>query len=519
MIGNPHSASFRACMKLFGLCAGVLLIMPLSAESVDLLVKNALLIPVVDGRPDSFRGYFTVGTDGRILAVESGEPSSELASSAARILDATGRIVAPGFVSAHSHLYMSPLRGLGHDQTLYGWFESWDRYLRHAMADDLYWFTYHGSLDFLRNGITTAYDFTHPGAFGPPAVGAGEVVPPGYVTPGPFEENQIDAKIAAGLRFIDSVSIVELDTPESTRARFEKTLAHFALRKKDSPLALKMAISGEVQFLPEKKTAYLEAEYMKRYGLLNQTHFLESPARVSDQQVKFDWYVEAGALGPQLIFGHFIHVTDAIVKAVADSGAKMSWQPTSNGRLADGIADVVRYRRAGIPVAVGLDDQSCTDVPDPFQNLRIGLYTMRALHKSAAVLSIRDMLRLHTLGSAEVLGIEADVGSLAPGKFADFLVVDPRDPDTGPTYEPLATYVLATSLRNLKQVYVAGRLKADGTHLVDVDAGALRREIDTRTDRLRAAADAFAKKTAAAPASCPECAAAAVSSAIVYSDP
>jgi hypothetical protein len=67
-------------------------------------------------------------------------------------------------------------------------------------------------------------------------------------------------------------------------------------------------------------------------------------------------------------------------------------------------------------------------------------------------------------------------------------VVDPRDPDTGPTYEPLATYVLATSLRNLRQVYVAGRLKAEGARLVGVDEQALRREIDVRTDRLRAAA-------------------------------
>jgi 5-methylthioadenosine/S-adenosylhomocysteine deaminase len=460
----------------------------LAAPKVELLVKNALLIPVADARPDSFAGYFTVGADGRIIALEAGEPPAALADSAERVLDVEGKIVAPGFISAHSHIYMSPLRGLGHDQTLYGWFESWDRYLRHATAEDLYWFSYHGALDFLRNGLTTAYDFTHPGAFGPPAVAAGEVVAPGYILPGPFEENQIDAKIAAGLRFIDSVSIIELETPEATRERFERTLAHFEKRKKESPLALKMAISGEVQFLPEKKTAYLEAEYMERYDLLNQTHFLESPDRVAEQQVKFDWYVEAGALGPRLIFGHFIHVTDAIVAAVAASGAKMSWQPTSNGRLADGIADIVRYRAAGIPVAVGLDDQSCTDVADPFQNVRIGLYTMRGLHKSAAALSIRDMLRLHTLGSAEVLGIERDVGSLEPGKFADFLVVDPRDPDTGPTYEPLATYVLATSLRNLRQVYVAGRLKAEGARLVGVDEQALRREIDVRTDRLRAAA-------------------------------
>ena len=167
------------------------------------------------------------------------------------------------------------------------------------------------------------------------------------------------------------------------------------------------------------------------------------------------------------------------------TGTKMSWQPTSNGRLADGIADVVSYLEMGIPVAIGLDDQSCTDISDPFQNMRIGLYTMRALHERADVMSVRDILYLHTLGSAEVLGIEDDVGSLQPGKFADFLIVDMRDPDTGPVYDVLASYVLAAGLRNIQAVFVGGQQVAKGTKILTIDEGRLRKEIDKRTDRIR----------------------------------
>ncbi|MBP0645496.1 amidohydrolase family protein, partial [Mycobacterium tuberculosis] len=72
------------------------------------------------------------------------------------------------------------------------------------------------------------------------------------------------------------------------------------------------------------------------------------------------------------------------------------WQATSNGRLGSGIADITRYRDAGIRVGMGLDDQSCTDVSDPFQNMRIGLYTQRAVHSDAAVLAAREVLRMHT---------------------------------------------------------------------------------------------------------------------------
>ncbi len=460
-----------------------------AASPVDLLVKNALLIPCDPAQPSSFSGYMTVSADGRILAVEAGAPSAEIAASAARTLDAAGKIVAPGFISAHSHLYMSPLRGLGHDQTLYGWFRAWDNYLKHSDSEDLYWFTLHGSLDFLRNGVTTAYDFTY-GATEEwkPSMGAGESAPELRLKPGPFQENQIRGKADAGLRFYNSVGLMPVGTEEEVKQRFRDLLAYTEKNYGDDPLYLGSAISGMVQFLPGKETAYLEAAVAREHDIINQSHFLESPDRVADQQVKFDWYVEAGALNPKFIFGHFIHTNDYIIETTAKAGAAMSWQPTSNGRLADGYADIVKYRKAGIRVAVGLDDQSCTDVPDPFQNMRIGLYTTRAFHKKATALSIHEMLHLHTLGSAEVLGIADKVGSLTPGKFADFLLVDPRSPDTGPVYEAVATYVLACDLRSLKQVYVGGKLKVEGLTLVGVDEAKLRAEIDIRTDRLRAAA-------------------------------
>jgi cytosine/adenosine deaminase-related metal-dependent hydrolase len=119
----------------------------------------------------------------------------------------------------------------------------------------------------------------------------------------------------------------------------------------------------------------------------------------------------------------------------------------------------------------------------------MGLYSIRSLYKDASVLSPSDVLHFHTLGGAEILGIASKVGSLEVGKFADFLVVDPRRPDTGPVHDPVATYVLACSLRNLQQVYVGGNLVADGSELAGHDESRIRREVDTGGARLRAARD------------------------------
>ena len=122
-----------------------------------------------------------------------------------------------------------------------------------------------------------------------------------------------------------------------------------------------------------------------------------------------------------------------------------------------GIADVPRLLRDSVTVGVGVDDQSCTDVSDPFENMRTGLFLQRGKHSDAAVLTPVDMLTLHTLGSASAMGVADRVGSLEVGKFADLLVVDPRSPHLGPIWDPVATYVLGCGLRNLREVVVGGR--------------------------------------------------------------
>lgn len=491
----PMSSSPNGRYGMWSMVA-VLIAFWLSSTAVHaqtLLVKNAVLITMTPGKPEPFKGYMLVGDDGRITSMGEGSAPADL--KADRVLDAAGQVVAPGFISAHSHIFMSPLRGLGHDVTLYGWFQAWDRYLKHATADDMYWFTLHGSIDFLRNGITTAYDFTDDGVVQTMSTDPAKAHEPGVMKPGPVDQNQFTAKIDAGIRFINSVWIADVGTEKDMRNRFESLLT-WSKKYADNPLFLKMAISGSQQFAPTPRTAEREVAFMKDYGLINQSHFLESPDSIPEQQAKFDWYDKAGALGPNMIFGHFIHTNDHILKRVAETGSMMSWQPTSNGRLADGIADIVKYRELGIPVAVGLDDQSCTDVSDPFQNMRIGLYTMRGLHKRADVLSVYDILYLHTLGSAKVLGVDKDIGSLEVGKFADFLMVDLRDPDTGPIHDALASYVLASSLRNLKSVYVGGRQVADGTRILTVEEARVRTEIDTRMERIRAMAKKAEKEPA-----------------------
>jgi 5-methylthioadenosine/S-adenosylhomocysteine deaminase len=424
-----------------------------------LTVVNALLLTMADGQ-DPFHGWLTVGADGRITGIGPGEPPVPGDGPAGEVLDARGRIVAPGFISAHSHLHTSGMRGIAADEQLYPWVRACVRLTMGADPDDMYWFVLHGCLDFLASGITSAFNFPQHEVLSlyTPQAGAGPVVRKDEA----FLTRQFAAIADSGLRVMGAIRLDDEpggQGPADTQvhARFDRLAAAQADRV-PADRNLGTAVYGAVQWSADPRTARLEAEVMARHGIVNQAHFLETSEDLDGQRRKFAWYADAGVLGEQMIFGHFVHPTSEIVAAVAASGTRVCWQPTSNGRLGSGVADIVGYRRAGIPVGVGLDDQSCTDVSDPFANMRLGMYAQRARYTDPAVLTAREMLRLHTLGSAEILGVADRVGSLAPGRHADFLVVDPTRPDTGPMWDPYATYVMACGLRNVDEVRVGGRL-------------------------------------------------------------
>ena len=449
---------------------------------VTLLAHGALLLTSDPGHDEPFIGWFSVDDRGRFSAVEAGEPSPAALSGAEQTLDLTGMLVAPGFVSAHSHLFTSCSRGLGLDESLYGWIQAMTRYTDHADAQDIYWLTRHGAQDFLRNGITTAYDFTSPGL--PFSNDPGSSTYAAAIPSVDYQHAQLRAKVDSGLRGIHSVMLAQGAFDATAALRHVDETVSAAEEFTDSPFHLGLAISGTVQWAESPAAADLEVRAMRRHRLINQAHFLETPHDIGAQRAKLAWYRDAGALGPDLVFGHFIHTTDEIIEEAAAAGCGMSWQPMSNGRLGSGVAAILAMRAAGMRIGIGLDDQACTDNSDPFSNMRFGMYLLRATHRDAAAISPRTMLEMHTRGSAEVLGVDDEVGSLRTGRYADFVVVDPRDPDTGPVWDAHGTYVLACGLRNLKQVWSGGRLVAEGASLIDPGTDVVVAQANDRVRRL-----------------------------------
>ncbi len=268
---------------------------------MNLLVVNARLITVPAGTDDPGyleRGWMLV-VDGRIAAIGEGEAPAEVRSGAAgrlsgtsavadapttggaeatggdeatgdgstpgdagtrsdvastggdrpasapEVLDVGGAFVAPGFVSSHSHLFTSGLRGLGAGDTLYGWCDSMLGMTSAATPEDVYWSTLHGALDFLGNGVTTAYNFTDP-------LQAWESMVDGKRSGGAplrgleYHTRQADGTRDAGIRFVDAIGMdATAGSDEEILERFGASVAH--TRSMDPDLALGASIMGQVK--------------------------------------------------------------------------------------------------------------------------------------------------------------------------------------------------------------------------------------------------------------------------------
>jgi len=458
-------------MRIYKVFLGALLLFAAGCpgqQPVRLIVKNARLFTMAPGQRAPFVGYLAVDADGRLAAVGPGAPPANVA--AETTFDAGGHWIIPGLISAHSHLWQAAFRGIAADQTLSGWLDGlYTQRASRAAAEDFYWFTLSGALDHLEHGITAAYDFCY-----------------GGVSWGRCRENDCDqaafhAETDSGIRFIHGYlpdSIKAGDSPAMSRDRLKAFVDWLGAQPRSSRF-LGLMLDGSTAFNDTYRQATSEKALMTEFHIGNQSHYLEPPETVEAERAKFKWFEQSGLLGPDLYFGHFIHTTPYILQKAAAAHAGMSWNPLSNGRLASGVADIPKYLKMGIRVGMGVDGEASADLADPFENMRTGLYAIRDKYEDARIMSPYQVLYLHTMGSADVMGVKDRVGSLEAGKFADFVLIDPTR--FGTVLDPYASLVLVTCERDIERVYVGGELKVEHGRVLNQDMPQIQQETDRRS--------------------------------------
>jgi 5-methylthioadenosine/S-adenosylhomocysteine deaminase len=205
----------------------------------------------------------------------------------------------------------------------------------------------------------------------------------------------------------------------------------------------------------------------KELGVTLHVHLLENIAQRQDEAVKA--LILADALGPDLLGAHAIHLLDEEISLLAQKDVRLAHNPLSNMRLASGIIRLPALHQAGVKLGLGLDGGT-NDTSDMFNTMRVAMGLQRATSLQTSVFpTVSEVLRMATLGGAEVLDMDGRIGSLTPGKQADVLILDPGGTNFAPRLNWIAQIVLNGQPANVDWVFVDGQPRKAHGRLVGVD--------------------------------------------------
>jgi 5-methylthioadenosine/S-adenosylhomocysteine deaminase len=178
---------------------------------------------------------------------------------------------------------------------------------------------------------------------------------------------------------------------------------------------------------------------------------------------------DLGLVNSSLLAIHAVHMNDAEIKLLADSGVGVAHCPRSNLKLADGIAPVQEFLDAGIVVGLGTDGAASNNVLEMPGEMRAAALLAKARAGRADALPAASALRMATLESATALGIDAVTGSIEPGKWADLACIDLTHVNSQPVYDPLSQVVYTVQPSQVQDVWVAGRHQVERGRLTLID--------------------------------------------------
>jgi 5-methylthioadenosine/S-adenosylhomocysteine deaminase len=386
------------------------------------------------------------------------------------------RILMPGMVNTHTHLFQTLLKGLGADKPLREWFSSMTVPAAMALTwDDCYIAAVHGCVEALTTGTTTLVDFmyVHPRDHLADAVitamhdtGIRGILGRGYMTAG--------AELGLPAPLIEPLDVALED---ATRLIAQHNRPGSLVTVGLAPCAT-WSVDGD--------TLYETRRLANRTGALITIHVAESRSSNTHAERLYgdrDMTVldRHGVLGPDLLAAHCVQCDKSDLRRLAESGATVSHNPCSNLYLGSGVAPVPAMLRAGIPVALATDGPASSNNLSMLHALKFAALVPKGIGEDAQAMTATQVLQMATTVGASALGMGARIGTLEPGKAADIVVVDPRSLSMSPIHDPVASLVYSHRGDEVREVWVAGRL------VVSDGAPALVDAAETRARSVRAA--------------------------------
>jgi 5-methylthioadenosine/S-adenosylhomocysteine deaminase len=389
--------------------------------------------------------------------------ASDLATrySASETVDCQGHAVIPGLINAHGHAPMSLLRGLVADVQLDVWLFGYMFPVESRFVDAN--FSYVGALlscaEMIRGGTTTFVDMYY------------------------FEDQVARAADESGMRAICGQTVMRLPTPDAPTyddglERAQRFIEQWRGHERVTP-----TIAPHAPYTCTD-TIYREAAALcRRYGVPLVTHLSETAREVTEsrdqrQATPIAYAEQVGAFDVRCIAAHCVHATDDDILLLRERGVGVAPCPSSNLKLASGVAPIRRFIQAGVKTGLGTDGPASNDDQDMFTEIHLAALLPKGVSGDPTAVPAREALALATSLGAKAVHLDHLIGTLAPGKHADIVVVELGRLHSAPRYHyaPDAIYshlVYSSRSGDVRDVLVDGRWLMRDRRLLTIDEAAV----------------------------------------------
>ncbi|CAN5815612.1 amidohydrolase family protein [soil metagenome] len=423
----------------------------------DLLLTNALVLTMDEQFTVHAHGALAIRGDS-IVAVGP----EAIGFTPQETVDCGGRVLMPGLVNAHTHAAMSLLRGLADDLRLDVWLMGYMMPVEREFVSPEFvrLGTKLGCAEMIRSGITCFADMYY------------------------FEDAVAEATAEAGMRAFCAQTVLRFPTPDAES--FEDGLARarsFIQHWKGHPLI----VPGPAPHAPYTCTPEILracADLAVEFDVPLQIHLSETLQEVDESRrvngmPVIPWVKKQGLFGAKVLAAHCVHVDDGEMRALKNFEAGVAHNPTSNLKLAAGIAPVSRMRELGLAVGIGTDGAASNNDLDMFEETRLAALLAKGSSGDPTCVPAREALAMATRLGAKALHMDAITGSLEPGKRADLILLDVNVLHNVPAFhrDPSGVYaqiVYASKATDVIDVMCNGRWLMRNRVLLTVDEGALR---------------------------------------------
>lgn len=358
-----------------------------------------------------------------------------------RKLDCGHCLLAPGLVNAHTHAPMSLMRGLADDRRLQEWLEQYifPAEARNVNAEFVRWGTRLACLEMMLSGTTTFAEMYY------------------------FEDVVAEAAREAGLRAVLGETIIDFPAPDfrTPQAALEFT-ERFIRRFRDDPLIVPAVAPHSHETTSE--AIYRESRALaNRYGVPLMTHLAETRHGRMEAEKRFgrspvqlleSWGVFEG----RTLAAHVVWVDEADLEILRRRGVGIAHCPSSNAKLASGVAPVARMLAMDLAVGLGTDGPAGSNNDfNLFEEMDLAAKLQKVVTGDPQAVSARQAVEMATLRGARALGMEDRIGSLEPGKYADLITVRLDAAHATPLFDVYSQMVYALKGSDVRDVMVHGR--------------------------------------------------------------